>query len=141
MHAFTREITVPATPHRVWDLVGRFDAIHRWHPDVPQPSLTGDPAAPGTRRVFGAGTQQEMTEELISVDDQARRMVYRLVDPAFPITGHTAEIVVHSADGGSRVTWTASFDATDEVAQQVEKAMGDGVFVPGLHGIAETFST
>lgn len=85
--------------------------------------------------MFGADTEQEMSKELISVDDQARQMTYRLVDPAFPITSHTAVLAVHDADNGSRVTWTASFDATDEDANQLEQTMGDGVFVPGLRGI------
>lgn len=140
MHEFTRETTVRSAPQEVWALIGGFGSIHHWHPDVAEPTLTGDPTAPGTRRVFGAGTDQEMIEELIAIDDQARSMSYRLVDPAFPITDHTAVLSVHSAGEGSRITWTASFEATAEDATQVERAMGDGVFVPGLRGIAHTLT-
>jgi len=136
MHEFTRQITVPAPAQEVWDLIGRFESIHRWHPDVAEPSLTGDPTAPGTRRVFGAGTAQEMAEELISLDDHSRTMRYRLVDPAFPISDHTATLSVQQLEGGSQITWTASFEATGSDAREVEQAMGDGVFVPGLQGIA-----
>lgn len=136
MHRIVREIQVATDPQTVWRLIGPFDAIHQWHPDVLEPTLTGDPTTPGTRRVFGAGTEGETVEELISIDAERMEIVYRLVDPPFPITGHTASLQVWSADDGSRVTWTASFEATDDIAEQMEQTLGDEVFTPGLKGIA-----
>lgn len=140
IHTLSREAIISADPEAVWPVIRAFDRIHIWHPEVPTPELIGDPSAPGARRVFGAGTDSEMVEELISIDDIERILTYRMIDPPFPITDHRAGMHAFPTENGTHVTWTASFDVSETDAAQVEESMGDGVFQPGLKGLAALFN-
>lgn len=133
MHEIVRSKDVAAAPDEVWPVVADFGGIHRWHPGTTEPVLRGD------ERVFGLGTGSELVERLVMRDDASRRLDYAMPAPPFDISEHRARIEVEPAGIGARVTWRARFESTDEVAAELETVMGDGVFVPGLDGLAAVF--
>ncbi|MDA8371138.1 MAG: SRPBCC family protein [Nocardiopsaceae bacterium] len=142
MATVRRSVDLDASAAEVWDLVGDFSAISEWHPGTSTPAMRGvDPYnAPGTERVFEAETDHELVERLVERDEPARRLIYTMPDPPFPIAGHQATLEVTEQGAKScTVTWTAAFDATDDVAEQLETAMGDGVFAVGLDALAERY--
>jgi uncharacterized protein YndB with AHSA1/START domain len=135
-HEISRTITVEAPPARVWELIGDFGGIHRWNPSVARPQLVPDrPAEPGTVRIFGSGTSAELKEQLIALDNEHREFSYSMPQPPFPISRHRATMSVRPNGTGSLVTWGASFVSTDEVAQELELVLGDGVFAAGLDSL------
>src|SRR5690606_16841294 len=94
------------------------------------------PHTPGAERVFGAGTEEELVER----DESARRLVYTMPDPPFPITNHRAVLeVVPRDDRHCTVVWTAMFDCSPETARELESVIGDGVFAVGLNALAERY--
>lgn len=146
----TRSVRLATAPSAVWDLVGDFAGIHRWHPETTEPVLRDpaapggepDPTAPGVERVFGGGTDAEFVERLVARDAVARRIAYTIPDPPFPITDHLAVVSISGPDAGpSDVVWSASFTSTPETAKQLEAGLGDGVFQVGLDALADGFGT
>lgn len=137
MATLRRSVEVAAPAADVWTLVGDFSAIHRWHPQVSAPTLRGaSPHTPGAERVFGPGTEEELVER----DESARRLVYTMPDPPFPITNHRAVLeVVPRDDRHCTVVWTAMFDCSPETARELESVIGDGVFAVGLNALAERY--
>jgi len=137
MHHIARTMHLAQPPDRVWTIVGDFAGIHRWSPGTPEPLVR--PAERGgvttVERVFGVGTPDELVEQLVSRDDDARTLSYSMPTPPFAITDHLATVRVDADDEGSLVTWSVRFEGTDEVAAQLETTLGDGVFQPGLDAI------
>ncbi|UOE18822.1 SRPBCC family protein [Thermobifida halotolerans] len=142
MTTLRRSADLGSPAAEVWALVGDFSAIGRWHPTTPDPVIRGadSPNTPGAERVFGAGTDSALVERLVDRDGAARRLVYTMPDPPFPITGHRATLEVVERDAHHcTVVWTATFDSSEEVARELESAMGDGVFTVGLDALAERY--
>lgn len=136
-HEIVRSRAVAAPPEKVWEVVGDFGAIHRWHPGTTEPVLR--PSGETVERVFGEGSDAELVERLLVRDDAERRLDYSMVAPPFDITEHRARLVVAPAGAGSTVVWSARFDSTDDVAAELEGVMGDGVFGVGLDALAAMF--
>jgi len=142
MATLRRSVDLAAPAAEVWDLIGDFSSIHRWHPEVSAPVMRG-PASPNTpraERVFGERTEQELVERLVERDEPARRLVYTMPDPPFPITDHRAVLEVVERDAQHcTVVWTATFECSAETAQELESTMGDGVFAVGLDALAHRY--
>ncbi|MBM0237383.1 SRPBCC family protein [Micromonospora sp. ATA32] len=142
MATLRRRVSLDAPAAEVWKLVGDFTAIGDWHPGTPRPEMRGRSPynSPGTERVWGAGTGEELVERLVERDDAARRLRYTMPDPPFPITGHEATIeVTERGPESSQVTWTATFDASDDVVEQLDASMGEDVFAVGLDALAARY--
>lgn len=146
----TRSVRLAAAPSAVWELVGDFAGIHRWHPETTEPALrdpaapdtAADPAAPGVERVFGGGTDAEFVERLVAREPALRRIAYTIPEPPFPIAGHLATLTASGPDAGpTDLVWAATFTSTPETAEQLEVGLGDGVFRVGLDALADRFGT
>jgi hypothetical protein len=58
----------------------------------------------------------EIRERLLRRDDDARSLAYTITDGPMPLEHHEAEITVHEAGDGSRVTWEVAI-VPDELAE------------------------
>lgn len=139
MPTVTRSISLPVPAADVWRLIGEFGSVDSWFPGVEELRLRENPA--GLERVVMFGGAQ-FVERLVSVDAKAMLMTYTMPDPPLPISDHLATLAV-LADDDARctVTWTATFDATEDVLVAVDVAMGTGTFELGLNALAERFDS
>lgn len=140
MPSVTRSIRLPVAAAEVWRLIGEFGAVDRWMPGVEELKLShGSVDSPGVERVVVSGGMG-FVERLIAVNDAAKRMVYTMPDPPFPIRDHRATLAVTAIDDSHcTVTWTATFEASEDVLPSVDEAMGTGAFQRGLDALAERF--
>lgn len=131
-------ITVDAPPAKVWQAIGDFDAIDRWHPAVESAEIIeGENNEPGARRhLMLAGDGGTIDEELVARDDDRMSYSYRIVEGVLPVRNYSAEIAVEAAHGNaSRILWTGSFDAAEGVEDAKAQEVITGVYTGGLKNV------
>lgn len=109
-----RTLEVPAD--RVWKLVADFGDTS-WMPGPPKSELVG--SGPGMERRIPAGPGKVIREQLESVDQASRTLVYTIPENVpFPVKDYRATMRVTGAGAGSELEWSASFEpvGTDEAA-------------------------
>ncbi|GGU81604.1 hypothetical protein GCM10010275_15690 [Streptomyces litmocidini] len=139
-----RSAVVPAAPDAVWAVIGDFGALADWHPHVPPSTLEGggDPAVPGTVRVFAVDGEAVARERLLDRDAAARSYRYALLDPVMlPVHDYVATLAVRPHPEGSEVRWSAAYRSTDDVVPRVESAFGDGTYGTGLAALRARFTS
>jgi carbon monoxide dehydrogenase subunit G len=141
MATIQRTITVTAQPAEIWALVRDFGAVGAWVPGVPPLELRGGASdAVGTQRVSGAGTDQEVVEQLVIQDETELRSEYTIASSPLPIRDYRAAIsVVPSGSGNALVDWTATYEPLDdEIVATLDGAFG-GAFQAGLDALGDRF--
>ncbi len=129
-----KSATVSANPEKAWEAVGDFCAIADWHPAVESCALSeAESAARRTLALAGGGT---IVEELISRDDTNTTYTYKIVESPLPIANYESTISVAAVDGGARVTWVGTFDASG-VSDEEAQAIIEGIYDAGLQGIVQ----
>ena len=96
-----RTFTVTASPDEVWDVLRDIGAVHtRLAPGFVTDTVVLEP---DTRRVtFANGAI--VTERIVSIDDDDRRLAYTILERA--AEHHHASFEVVPADEGATVVWT-----------------------------------
>ncbi|MEU7180309.1 MULTISPECIES: SRPBCC family protein [Streptomyces] len=142
MHSLIRTTVLPADPDSVWRVIGRFNGLADWHPQVP-PSIIedgADPETPGAVRTFTIDGEVAARERLLAKDDTLRVYRYSLLYSVLPITDYEATLAVLSHDEGAEVRWTATYRGADEAVPQVEEVFGEAVFATGLAALHVHFA-
>lgn len=123
MASIRKEILTGASPGQVWEVLRDVGALHtRLVPGF----VTHTKLLPGERVVtFGNG--MVIREPIVTVDDEARRVVWSAIGE--PLTRYNASAQAFTAEnGGTRVVWIADL-LPDDAAPIVEKMMGEGMAV------------
>lgn len=103
MGSIVRTVDLKASATDVWDAVCDFGALH----DRLVPGFVVDAQLDGTRRRITFVSGAVATEELVSVDDERHRLVYRVVESGLEFDHYQAAVEVAEREGGgSRITWT-----------------------------------
>lgn len=112
------EVSIDRSPDEVWKVVREFGGLDTWMPGVESCVVDGDVRTIGMMGI-------EIKEKLRSLDDNARRISYSVVEsPMGNMESHTATIAVDPEGSGSHVTWSVEV-APDELL---------GLFVPVYEG-------
>ena len=119
MASIRNEITLSAAPERVWDALRDFHAVHR---RVAPGFLTAS-KPDGDARIVTFANGVTARETLVASDDQARRLVYAIMDQRFK--HYSASVQVFAEGSGSRVVWLIDL-LPDELADTVRQASGHG---------------
>ena len=126
MASIRKEISIEARPEDVWAALRDFGAVHeRLAPGfVTDAQLDGDDA-----RVVTFANGAVAREVLVGVEDEARRLVYSVVDGPLPITHHNAAAQVFTdSEGHSLFVWVTDV-LPDAVAPYVDGLMEQGIRV------------
>jgi uncharacterized protein YndB with AHSA1/START domain len=117
-----KEILIDASPDDVWT------ALRDWGaPDQRLvPGFVTDARLDGADRIVTFFTGTTVREVLIDLDDEARRLVWSVVDG--PYTHHNGAAQVFSSDGRTRFVWVADF-LPDEAAERTAGLMEHGLGV------------
>jgi uncharacterized protein YndB with AHSA1/START domain len=123
MASIRKEILIDASPEYVWEAVRDWGALH----ERLVPGFTVDTRLDGEDRIVTFGNGTVLRERLIDLDDEARRLVWSIVDG--PYTHHNASAQVF-ADGedGARFVWLADL-LPNELADGTAQAMEQGTNV------------
>jgi uncharacterized protein YndB with AHSA1/START domain len=123
MASIRKEIQIDASPEDVWAAVRDWDALH----ERLVPGFVVDTRLDGEDRIVTFANGTVLREQLVDLDDEARRLVWSVVDG--PYTHHNASAQVFSdEDKGARFVWTADL-LPDELAAPTEEAMQQGTNV------------
>jgi carbon monoxide dehydrogenase subunit G len=114
MATITKSVDVTLNPAQVWDAVRDWGHVHqRLCPDV----LTDCQVEEGARVVTFAGGLVAK-ERIVTVDDEARRLVWAVVGSQM-LSHHNGAMQVLDDGAGSRIVWTADIlphDTAERVA-------------------------
>ena len=125
MGSIRAEIDIDAHPDDVWDALRDFGAVH----ERLVPGFVVDCRVDGDTRVVTFFSGAVARERLVAADDDARRLVYAVVDGSLPFTHHSASAqVISTDDGGSRFVWITDL-LPDELAPVVQEYMDHGIGV------------
>lgn len=111
---------VDATPDEVWDVVSDAGAISTWFPLIEESS-----ADDGVRRCTLRGGGR-LEEEIVTSDDELRRLQYRITSGDMPVESHLGTVDVLDVDGRALVVYSTDV-SPDEVAAQMDGALADGL--------------
>lgn len=122
MASIRKQVHIDAPVARVWDALRDVGALHtRLAPGfVVNTKLDGD------ARIVTFGNGQVAREEIVSVDDNQRRVAWAILDQ--PFEHYSGVAWVEPEVGGARFTWTADL-LPNEMADQVDAMMTAGIQV------------
>jgi Polyketide cyclase / dehydrase and lipid transport len=132
MASIRKEILIEAPPEDVWDALRDWGAIHRRL----VPGFVVDARLDGEDRIVTFFNGLQAREVLVDLDDEARRLVWSLVDG--PYTHHNGAAQVFAAEKDrTRFVWTADLlpDAAAPVTGEMMER-GIGVVKETLEGEA-----
>lgn len=123
MASIRKEILIHASPEDVWDAVRDWGALH----ERLVPGFVVDTRLDGEDRIVTFASGMVVREVLIDLDDEARRLVWSIVDG--PYTHHNGVAQVFSeGEDGARFVWTADL-LPNELAEPTAEAMEQGTNV------------
>ena len=111
----------------VWDYVGDFNGLPRWHPGVATSTLEDG----GQVRHLTLQDGAELLERLLGRDDARRSYNYSITQSPLPIKRYSATIRVTAAGGGSQVDWSGEFESAGPPDEDVT-AIFRGIYEAGL---------
>lgn len=118
---------------QVWAAIGAFTAIADWHPMIA--SAEPDEIAGAPYRYLKLVDGEVFLEELLETGPH--HYVYRIADSPLPADDIRVTFsCVAEADGGCHVFWSAVFEATDPMADEIV----EGIFEAGLRALADRFA-
>ena len=101
---------VPAAA--VWNMVGGFNQLARWHPAVASSEEKSEKGATIRKlTLHGGGT---IIEKLDGLDPKERTYTYSILESPLPVAGYKAKLHVTEAEDGRSCTveWSSEFEAS-----------------------------
>jgi hypothetical protein len=133
MASIRKDIEVGVTASEAWEALRDYGAVH----ERVAPGFVVDSRVEGEDRIVTFVSGAVARERLVSLDDEARRLVYSVVDGPLGTTHHQASVeVVGAPDGsaGCRLVWITDL-LPDGLAPTV-----DGLMEQGAAAIARTLA-
>lgn len=135
------EMTVElgASAERVWQLVGDFDALSRWHPAVASSRVSREGGR--TLRRLGLHGGGTIIEALEHHDEAAHRYTYSILDAPLPVANYRSELSVEEQGGERcRVRWSSRFEP-DGVPEPEAVETIRGIYKAGLDALTGRFGS
>ncbi|MGW3634309.1 SRPBCC family protein [Streptomyces sp. NPDC005122] len=138
MATTTASLDMPASPDRVWRLIGGFDSLPDWLPYIPTSEL-GDG---GRVRSLTNEEGGVIVERLEAFDHKARTYSYSILQAPFPVTAYLSTLTVHETGrpDRTRVEWSGSF-TPDGVSDDEAVALFHGIYTDGLAALKRTLTS
>lgn len=116
MASITKTIPARGGAAKAWEKISDIGAVDKLVSLITSCALDGD------TRLCTLPDGQAIKERIISVDHDARRVVYTVTDGPLPLEFHCAAVQVTEADSGAEVTWTVDVKP-DEIAGPLSDMM------------------
>ncbi|CAL9327303.1 SRPBCC family protein [Streptomyces sp. SudanB182_2057] len=130
---------VPASPEKVWSLIGGFDALPDWLPYIPESTaLEG-----GRVRRLKNPEGEVIIERLVDFNETERHYSYAILQAPFPVNGYVSTIRVHTVPGRddvAEVQWSGRFNPDNATETEVVELF-TGIYRDGLDALHKTLST
>lgn len=98
---------IKASPEKVWEVIGKFDALHKWAPGIKESKAEG--VGIGARRTLTFNGGGRITERLISKAENPPAYTYSIEQGDLPVNDHISTLmVVDHGDGSCTVSWVCT---------------------------------
>jgi uncharacterized protein YndB with AHSA1/START domain len=123
MACVRKEVVIDTPPERAWDALRDWAAVH----ERLVPGFVVDARLDGEDRVVTFFNGAVVKELLVDLDDDARRLVWSVVDGPYAHHNASAQLFAEG-DGRTRFVWIADF-LPHEVAPHIDAMMEQGTAV------------
>ncbi|MFC9753637.1 SRPBCC family protein [Streptomyces sp. NPDC056921] len=130
--------TVPASPDKVWNLIGGFDALPDWLPYIPEST----PLEGGRVRRLKNPNGEVIIERLVDFNETERHYSYAILQAPFPVNGYVSTIRVHTVPGRddiAEVQWSGRFNPDNATDEEVTDLF-TGIYRDGLDALHNTLT-
>ncbi|MEU6345914.1 SRPBCC family protein [Streptomyces sp. NPDC046977] len=128
---------VPATPARVWELVGGFGSLPDWLPYIPESSFSEG----GRVRHLKNPDGEPIVERLMAFDEEHRYYSYHIVQAPFPVVDYLSTLRVHEISGdenAAEVQWSGRFVPKAGATEDEVVDLFTGIYRDGLEALHKT---
>jgi uncharacterized protein YndB with AHSA1/START domain len=136
---------IDAPVARVWERVRDFNGLPRWLPAVRESRIeNGEPSdRVGCVRDFRLQNGDRLREQLLALSDYEYFCTYCILESPMPLTGYVATLRLTPVTDGDRTfaEWSAEFDCAPEAAEELEKSIGQNVFLAGFTALKRQMAT
>lgn len=109
-----------------WEALATFGRLDVWFPSISSCRVEG--AGVGATRHMELDGLGPITDVLVELDTEARRLAYDRTQSPFPVTSYRGTVEVFTSfDGLAVVVWTVDFESDAEVAELVDQLLVDGI--------------
>ncbi|MEV7187357.1 SRPBCC family protein [Kitasatospora sp. NPDC093102] len=129
---------VPASPDKVWNLIGGFDALPDWLPYIPESAASEG----GRVRSLKNPEGEVIVERLVDFNEAERHYGYAILQAPFPVTGYVSTLRVHAVPGRddvAEVQWSGRFNPEGATEQEVVDLF-TGIYADGLDALDKTLA-
>ena len=130
MATASHSIEIAADPAAVWDYVGDFNGLPRWHPGVAESKLEEG----GKVRRLKLKNGGVNVERLLERDDARHICRYSITESGLPVRQHAATIAVLGNERGSTVNWACEFESKGPPDAEIA-AIFKQIFTAGLSNL------
>ncbi|MFJ6843340.1 SRPBCC family protein [Streptomyces griseoluteus] len=126
---------VPASPDRVWRLIGGFGSLPDWLPSITESTF----AEGGRVRRLRNPEGDVIVERLVEFDDTERYYSYTIVRAPFPVVDYLSTLRVHTVSGDgdtAEVQWSGRF-VPEGTGDDDVVALFTGIYREGLDALRE----
>jgi hypothetical protein len=121
-------------PDDAWAAIRQFGRLDVWFPSMSACRIEGEGVG-AVRHLTLDGGLGEITDHLVFIDDEERRLTYRRTESPFPVTSYVGNVeVFKSFDSLTVVVWTVDFESAPDVSELVAELLRDGISA-GLDGM------
>lgn len=131
-----------ATVDEVWKIIGAFDAVPDWHPEIKDCAIDNfmSSDAVGCMRNLTMPDGAKIRERLVALSYADYLYSYTIVEGPMPVKNYNGTLRLLPVTDGNRtyIEWSSEFDvAPDKEAEIV--GMISGVFLSGLENLKTRF--
>jgi hypothetical protein len=128
----TKKMNVPAD--RAWDAIRQFGRLDVWFPSMADCRIEGNGVG-AVRHLTLDGGLGEITDHLLAVADDERRLTYERTESPFPVASYVGNVEVFASfDSLAVVVWTIDFESEEEASELVAALLNDAI-AAGLDGM------
>ena len=135
-----RQSTIIDAPvGEVWRILRDFNGHESWHPAIAFSAIEGgEPVdAVGAVRRFRLKGGGALREQLLSLSDRDRSLIYCLLEAPLPLMGYVATIALRPVTDGDRTfwEWSSEFHPPAERRDELVALVTDGIYRVGFEAI------
>lgn len=128
-------VKLAAPAAEVWEVVGDFLSLDKWHPAVETSETIGEG---GIRRLTSGSGGPTFDEVQLERDEDNRRMRYAILGKPFPLENYSSWMSVEDTDGGCVVRWRSAF-APDEGNETKANGIVSFIYKSGFDALVARF--
>lgn len=127
-----------ATAEDVWKVVSDFNGLTKFISAIVDSATEGHGV--GAVRTLTLENGAQIVERLESLDDQARKLSYSIINSPLPLAGYVAVMnLLALGDRQCRLVWSSTFQPNGAPESEVKKIL-EGIYSMGFEGLQKLFA-